>query len=111
MKRLAILALVTCATALVPATADAAVRDCGGFNGLEWITESLEGAGISNVKAKNTSCTTARRVTLRAFMTYNGGRRWQYGKWNCKILLQEYEYTKARCTRSGGRVVRWETGA
>jgi hypothetical protein len=111
MKRLATLFLVLCAAAVAPATADAAVRDCGSFNGLEWIEGSLNGAGISDVTAKNTSCTTARRVTLRAFMTYRGGRRWQYGKWNCKILLQEYEYTKARCTRSGGRVVRWETGA
>ena len=111
MKRLAILALVLSATALAPATADAAVRDCGTFNGLEWSNEPLEGAGIFNVRAKNTSCTTARRVTLRAFTTYRGGRRWQYGKWSCKILDQAIEYTKARCARSGDRVVRWETGA
>jgi hypothetical protein len=111
VKRLATLALVLGATVFAPATADAAVRDCGSFNGLEWITESLEGAGISDVKAKNTSCTTARRVTLRAFTTYRGGKRWKYGNWSCKILRQEYEYTMARCTRSGGRVVRWETGA
>jgi hypothetical protein len=50
-------------------------------------------------------------VTLRAFRNYKGGRRWQYGNWSCKILRQEYEYTQARCTRSGDRVVRWETGA
>ena len=111
MKRLATLALVLGATLLAPAAADAAVRDCGNYNNGEWSNEPLVGAGIYNVKARNTACSTARRVTLRAFRTYEGGRRWQYGNWSCKILRQEYEYTMARCARSGGRVVRWETGA
>ena len=111
MKRLATLALVLCATALAPATADAAVRDCGNFNNGEWSDEPLVGAGIYNVKARNTSCATARRVTLRAFSTYSGGTRWRYGKWTCKILRQAIEYTNARCSRSGDRVVRWESGA
>lgn len=60
---------------------------------------------------RNPACSTARRVTLRAFTTYSGGKRRRYGNWTCKILRQAIEYTNARCIRSGDHVVRWETGA
>jgi hypothetical protein len=118
-KSLALLAqaaLIGClvtggAAAFVPATASAAVRNCGNYDGLEWTYDQIQGAGIFNVTARNTGCGTARRISLRSFNTYRGGRRWQYGRWTCKIVRQGYEYTKARCARSGGRVVKWETGA
>ena len=97
---------------MAPATSSAAVRDCGNYDGLQWSDDQPDGAGVFNVYGKNVSCTTARRLSLNAFRDYRpGDRKWRHGRWTCRIVSQSYEYTKARCARSGDRVVRWETGA
>lgn len=102
--------VATCLALLMPAAASAA-RDCGSYDGQRWTQGEIQGAGIFNVVGRSVSCRTARRVSLNAFGSYRSGNRWKYGRWSCRIVAQSYEYTKARCTASAGRVVRWETGS
>ena len=96
-------------TGVVPAAA-APIRECGNFDGLRWTYREIQGAGIWNVTSRVVGCRTARRMTSRAYRTYRGGRAWRYRAWTCRILVQKHEYSDTRCTASGGRVVRWQSG-
>ncbi len=81
-------------------TASAApIRECGSYR---------DGAGIVSVTSRGVSCRTARRVAR-----YSGPdryvRRWSWRGYSCRLLASEYRYSDSRCTKSGGRVVRWQT--
>jgi len=71
----------------------------------DWRMSSVEGAGIFNVTTRRAGCTTARRVSRKAYLgnTYRG--------WRCRYVARGYESADIRCTRSRGRVVRWQSGA
>jgi hypothetical protein len=81
----------------------AAYRSCGAYDG-HWRKPPIFGAGMQ-VWARKVPCAAARRVALRGF----GGSR--VGAYRCRVLQRGEEYVKVRCTRPGGRVVRWEGGA
>jgi hypothetical protein len=107
-----LIGLLLALVAIPASPAAAATRNCGNYDGTEWSDEPPVGAGIFNVRAKNTACSTARRVVLRAYSTNPDGRKkWRYGKWSCTTVRQLQEGAETRCTRGGGRVVRWQSGA
>jgi hypothetical protein len=102
----------------IPANADASVRDCGTWGSddsgdIGWYDNGeVTGFSIGPVIAKNVGCSTARRVARRSFNTnLNGKRRWRYGRWTCRYRQTGYESSTTRCSRGGGRVVRWASGA
>lgn len=96
----------TAAALLVaPAGATAApIEECGNFDG-HWTYDTLQGAGTYNVTARVVSCREARTVALKA----EPGRR--FGGWSCRYMDQGYEFADVRCTKPGGRVIRWQAGA
>ena len=75
-----------------------------------WTYRRVYGFYIVNVTSRGVGCGTARRVARHAFESYSGPR-WKYREWDCRIRSQKLEYQDVQCTKSGGRVVRWETGA
>lgn len=92
-----------------PASAGA-VRECGswgdhGDSQLRWGMSPVRGFGIYNVTTRNVGCSTARRFARR----YKGTDSY-YPTWKCRET-NEYESSEVRCTRSGGRVIRWQTGS
>ena len=104
------------AAVLLLAPAQASAKDCGNYPGEDggWTQEPITGAGIFNVMASaSLPCATARRVAKNAYRDYDGSSRtWIHrGFWRCRILIDEYEYTKSRCRTPGGRRVVWESGA
>jgi hypothetical protein len=81
----------------------ATYRSCGAYDG-RWRMPPIFGAGME-LWAQKVPCISARRVALR----WRGRSR--VGSYRCRVLRQGEEYVKVRCTRPGGRVVRWEAGA
>ena len=112
MKRIILMAVVLGALLMCASVAPAAsVRKCGNFDGTRWTNSQVQGAGIFNVTSRVAGCGTARKVARRAYNTYSSGRTWRYHGWSCRILSQASESTDTRCTASGRRAVRWQSGA
>jgi len=91
-------------------------RRCGNYGNPgdgkpRWTYRRVYGFYIVNVTSLGVGCDTARRVVRHAFESYTSGPRWKYREWDCRILSQKLEYQEVLCTKSGGRVVRWTTGA
>jgi hypothetical protein len=99
-------ALLTC----TPASA-APIRECGNYDGARWTFDQIDGAGIFNLTSRVVSCKTARRVALRSHPGDRYRRTWSWGDFTCRILAEAFEYEDVRCKASGGRVVRWQSGA
>ena len=100
-------------TAAAPATAE--VVECGHYDygGGFWTydIDDVQGVGIFNVVGRDVSCSTARRISRRAFNTNSDGRkRWRYGRWSCRWRSTGYESANARCTR-GKRLAKWTTAS
>lgn len=100
------------ATPSAPAgvSAAAAVNECGnwgdhGDGQLRWGMSSVRGFGIYNLTTRRVGCSTARRFARR----YKGTDS-SYPTWRCRET-SEYESSDVRCTRSGGRVIRWQSGS
>ena len=85
------------------------IQECGdygawgvGVGKVGWTYEGVDGAGIFNVTTRRVRC----RVARRFVMNYNGpGREWTCTEKNA------WESSDTRCTASGGRVIRWQSGA
>ena len=86
------------------ASAAAAIQECGNYSVEKhrWIFGTVYGAGIFNLTTRNVSCRYARNLVTSG----NGG-----ATFNCKTLDEAYEYADIRCTRRGGQVIRYQTGA
>ena len=97
----------------VPASG-APIRECGNYgwkNGaMRWTFGSIDGAGTFNVTSRVVGCRTARRVATRSYPNRQVSR-WYWRGWSCRELVSRHEYSDNRCTRSGGRVVRWQTAS
>jgi len=112
MKKLIMTAAATAALfGAVGTSAQAApINECGnwgwrGGSGPSWGMTPIEGAGIYNVTTRAVGCSTARRFVRR----YRGTDSY-YPTWNC-VERNAYESSDIRCTASGGRVIRWQSGA
>ena len=109
-------AAVVVGVLLIPSGASAApIRECGdwgdtGSGRLGWTFGKIRGAGIFNLTSRRVSCRTARRVARFSYPDRNV-RRWSWRGYSCRILASAHEYSDQRCTKSGGRVVRWQSGA
>lgn len=101
---------------LLPSTASAhSIRECGshgdtGNGRIGWTYGRILGAGTFNVTSRVVSCRTARRVARRSYPD-RYVRRWSWRGWRCRILASAHEYSDQRCTKRGGRVVRWQSGS
>jgi hypothetical protein len=122
-------ALLSCALAamvgLLPVNAYGAapIRECGNYGwtedgqGPKFTFEEIDGAGTWNITTRVASCRTARRVHRR--WSRDDGRycnaprftRCRILRFDCRRIASGYEWADWRCTRAGGRVVRWQTGA
>jgi hypothetical protein len=111
MKRLFLLTLLYAAVLPSASVSAASIRECGNFDGSHWTNSQIQGAGIYNVTSRVVGCGTARKVARRAYNTYRSGRVWRYNGWTCRIVSQATEFSDTRCTRGGGRVVRWQSGS
>ena len=103
--------VVTLATA---APASAHIRECGGYDpGHGFVNGDPQGAGVYNITARVVPCRTARTVVRRYYIENYCGRRLScyVGAWNCRTRRLGIEYFDTRCTRAGGRVVRFQHGA
>ena len=105
--------LVGALTASAPANAE--VVECGhyDFGGEFWTydIDDVQGVGIFNVVGRDVSCSTARRISRRAFRTNPDGRgRWRYGRWSCRWRSSGIESANLRCVR-GRRLVKWTEAA
>lgn len=106
MRSLLVTAGMAVALLSAPAGASAApIKECGNYDGLRWTYGQIQGAGTFNVTARVVGCREARTVALKA----SPERRFR--GWSCRYVDQGYEYADVRCTKSGGRVVRWQSGA
>jgi hypothetical protein len=87
------------------------IHECGNYgftadgDGPKWTYRQLEGAGTYNVTSRVVRCRTARRVALHAYP----GKR--YRGWRCRYVSHAEEFADVRCTKRGGRVVRYQAGA
>jgi hypothetical protein len=63
------------------------------------------GGAFLEAWAQRVPCSAARKIA----MGWNGKR--SYRGYGCIITKRAYEFLAVRCTRRGGDVVRWETGA
>jgi hypothetical protein len=80
-----------------------------GPHGRRWLYPPFPagfGGAYRSVWARRTSCSVARRVSFRW-----DGRSRTYRGWRCVITKTGEEFAASRCTRSGGRVIRFEGGA
>ena len=66
------------------------------------VQQGHHGAYIANLTTRKVSCHRARLLVTSA----NG-----MGTFKCKALSEEWEYADMRCTRKGGQVIRYQTGA
>ncbi len=102
---------------LVPSAASAApIRECGNYGDtgsgrVGWTFGEVYGAGIFNLTSRRVSCRTARRVARYSYPTDRYVRRWSWRGYRCRILSSAHEYSDQRCTKIGGRVVRWQSGS
>jgi hypothetical protein len=74
-----------------------------------WTYEPISGAGTFNVTSRAVGCATARRVVRRTKYVRSGPRG--PAGWRCGYVREAYEFVDIRCTATGGRVVRWQSGA
>lgn len=108
-----VLALIGLLMLAVSGTARAAapIHECGNWgwaangDGPKWTYRPIQGAGTYNVTSRVVRCRTARRVALHA---YPGNH---YRRWRCRYVSRAEEFADVRCTKSGGRVVRYQAGA
>ena len=113
-RALALLITVAAAGGNASTASAAPVRECSNYDPgkQRWTYGEVQGAGIFNVTSRVTRCPRARKITLRAPSANKTGKKvWRYRAWTCRYLRQEYEATDTRCTKSGGRVVRWQSCA
>lgn len=113
-KTLAAVVAVIAAVA-VPGTASAApIKECGNYGWIEdegrtgWTYGPIDGAGIFNVTTRKVRCRYARRFVLSLDGQVGSDR---HRGFKCRYVSEEYEYADVRCTRRGGKVIRWQTGA
>ena len=114
LVRRSILLAVLAAALAVPSPASAApIRECGNFDfGTgRWTYGQVRGAGHFNLTTRRVWCTVARQVAMRAYNTYEGGRRWRWRGWRCRIVSRRHEFSDARCKKRRVHVVRWQSGA
>lgn len=117
MRRLLILAAVVTGSLAVAGPASAApVRECGnhgdkGNGEVGWTYGKVFGAGVLNVTTRRVRCPVARRVSLRAYNTYDGGSTWRWQGWFCKAIGRGQEFSDTRCRKRRVHVVRWQSGA
>jgi hypothetical protein len=110
-------ALVVLLLALTAGSASAApIKECGGYDpGVGFVSGDPDGAGVYNITARVVACRTARSVVARyynQFSDYCGnGPNCQIDDWTCRTRSLGIEYADTRCTRSRGRVVRFQHGA
>jgi hypothetical protein len=116
MKRecLGMVALCCVLGALSTAAASPALAashvDCGnwadhGDGRMRWGMIPIQGAGSYNLTTHAVGCATARSFVRR----YRGTDTY-YPTWVCPEV-NEYESPDTRCTASGGRVIRWQSGS
>lgn len=116
MRKLAgVLAALVLGVLAASPPASAEVVECGHYDygGDFWTydRDDIEGAGIFNVVGRDVSCSTARRISRRAFSSNPDNRkRWRYGRWSCRWRATGYESANSRCER-GRRLVKWTTAA
>ena len=93
------------------ARAAAPIHECGNWgwtadgDGPKWTYRPIQGAGTWNVTSRVVGCRTARRVALHAYPHH------RYRGWHCRYVSRGEEFADVRCTKSGGRVVRYQAGA
>ena len=109
---------------IVPSTAEAGTWDrrCGHAsyteNGLAFHSRLPDGAGIFHIRTQVSRCLGARRL-VRAASRYPGPCNSDTGTvspcrargYVCRYTRLGHEYSRMRCTREGGRVVAWNSGA
>lgn len=103
--------LIAVLAAPVASSSASAIRECGNYGftadgrGPMWTYRAVEGAGTYNVTSRVVHCRTARRVALHAYPHH------AYRGWSCRYVSRAEEYADIRCTKPGGRVVRFQAGA
>ena len=105
MRKVLPLALLV-TTLVVAPPAQASYRSCGDI--------ARSGSGVYKVEARRVSCRHARWIARRfQSIVFEGasGRRGVIGGYRCRSRRIDVELRHARCTRSGGRVVRFEWGS
>ena len=90
-------------TTLIISATSAAVRSCGDLPATS--THNT----IADVTARNVSCRTARKVTLRAFHKCTHSGCHIQGGWTCNVSAEGAESSMVRCTR-GRQAVRFHSG-
>jgi hypothetical protein len=107
-------AAATATVALPGAASAAAINECGNYGWIEskaragWTYGQIDGAGIFNVTTRTVRCRYARRF-VRSWDGQVGADH--HRRFRCRYVSQDYEYADIRCTRRGGKVIRWQTGA
>jgi len=106
LKLLAIGAIVgafSFAASSAEASAAAPIRECGNYDYLRWTYGPIQGAGIYNLTTRNVSCGYARWLASSA----NGLGR----VFHCRTRRLGSELYDTRCTKSGGKVIRFQNGS
>jgi len=125
-------------TLLAPPGAAAATKDCGNYGTVvgqapdadgtveaRFTMREIDGAGLSDITAQVSSCKIARRLVRIASLRRENNPCLVYRngsviaeKSSCRVIgfvcrkrSTGTERQVTRCTRAGGRVVRWEAGA
>jgi hypothetical protein len=120
MRRLGV-GILTLAALVAPATAQANDwRSCGSNTGTGWTAEGQPvdpGAGNFHVRAREVSCRKARYIVTHHSRwdwwhnaDYSRVDHWR-GPWYCVSRSTGYERGRSICRASGGRRVKWGTGA
>ncbi len=138
MRLPVVLAALVFAVLLAPAGASTATKDCGNYGTVEgqepdadgtieprFTMRQIDGAGIFDITATVSSCKLARRLVRIASLRQHNNPCLIYrdgsavgAKSSCRVIgflcrnrSTGTEGQATRCTRSGGRVVRWKSGA
>lgn len=85
----------------VTATMATPIRECG----------DLSSRLAFNITTRKAACWKAREVIRRWDTAATEGGDGQVGAYYCRYKDTGYESGDIRCTASGGRVVRWQTGS
>lgn len=122
--KLVLLSLLAATLALpVPASAAAPVRECGAYGWDEdgdgpkvLEDDEIVGAGVYNITTRKARCRKAYKIVRRYWHGYSdhcGDSRTCRIGWGftCRTRSLGVELRDTRCTASGGRVVRFQSGA
>ena len=106
------------ALALAPPAPAGGIRECGAYDGAHFVQDDqMQGAGVYNITTRAVRCRKAHKLVRRYWNDYGSWCEddaatcrigWDF---TCRRTRLGEEYFDARCTKAGGRVVRFQYGA